>query len=181
VVATGSVSVNVRLAASFGPLFVTLITYETLCPRLATEGSQQLPLPPLPNCDLLALSALRQKRCASSTASPPRNSTWQPSILHDHLRQSAQQACSTQVFTLLCPKHQATLQNYFHRHLGTARAHPAHLNTSPLFISIGDHHRPHKHLPNHERAFNIHNPQLRSPRPQRLRLPSPLQIENTSD
>src|SRR5215469_16949324 len=38
VVATGSTSVKLRLAASFGPLFVTVIVYETLCPlRIVPE------------------------------------------------------------------------------------------------------------------------------------------------
>jgi hypothetical protein len=50
----------------------------------------------------------------------------------------------------------------------------------PIFITIDDDDGPQNHLPNHEIAFNIHNPSLdHRDRGKRLRLPSYLQIETT--
>jgi hypothetical protein len=53
-------------------------------------------------------------------------------------------------------------------------------NCSPVLITIADDCLPRNQIPNHEIAFNIHNPQPGSPRPRRLRLPSRLQIESAS-
>jgi hypothetical protein len=54
-------------------------------------------------------------------------------------------------------------------------------NCSTVSITVGDDDRPQNHLPNHETAFNIHNPSLdHRDRGKRLRLPSHLQIESVS-
>ena len=86
----------------------------------------------------LALPALRQ----SDARCPPLH---RRATLHGSLRffmtscaNPLSRLAPTHVFTPVCPKHQVSLQNHSHRRRGTARAHPAHVNRLPLFISIGE-------------------------------------------
>src|ERR1700728_2537911 len=56
--------------------------------------------------------------CASSNASPPQNSTSQPSIPHEHHRQHSPTACSLHVSAAVCASRSEQLHDY-------AQSHPA--------------------------------------------------------
>src|SRR5580704_16457098 len=90
-----------------------------------SKAANNFPCHPCPKANSGTVPAAA-KPCESSSASPPLNSIWQPSIPHDRLRQSGPPTCSLHVFTPVCSKHQESLQNQIYRQPRTAQSKSYH-------------------------------------------------------